>query len=97
MTFRRVTGEQADRTRAQKIQRGQREDRHEQQEDRTDLLAGPSRPEVDPARDLHVDEEDLRQDPAHVDLRHQDPGHFVFELNRIIHGDYAAGTWGSCL
>ena len=63
-------------------------DRHEQQEDRTDLLAGPSRPEVDPARDFHVDEEELRQDPAYVDLRHHDPGHFVFELNRISDDEF---------
>ena len=41
LTFRCVSREQADRTRPQKIQRGQRGDRHEQQEDSGDLLAGP--------------------------------------------------------
>ena len=42
LTFRCVSREQADRKRPQKIQRGPRGDRHEQQEDSADLLAGPS-------------------------------------------------------
>ena len=77
MTFRCVNREQADRTRPQKIQRGQRGDRHEQQEDRTDLLAGPSRPWVDLRRDSHVEEEDLRQDPGTTEFLQQQDAAFV--------------------
>ena len=37
---------------------------------------------------VNVDDSVLEQRSAYVDLRHHDPGHFVFELNRISDDEF---------